>query len=140
MRALKAENRKVQLMLSLEIIGHFSDESGSQSYPFSVMQHLYSDKGNFIALVGKMTRFGIMRRVKAAMTGATTLPVYSINAPSFFQGIDFSDHLNYWHEGIRTSWSLTPRSCETDITIRLETFTTNWTTCAWPRSFKQSMP
>jgi hypothetical protein len=33
------------------------------------------------------------------MLGASTLPVYSINAPSFIPGVDFSDHLNYWNEG-----------------------------------------
>ena len=27
------------------------------------------------------------------------IPVYSINAPSFLTGIDFSDHLSYWNEG-----------------------------------------
>jgi hypothetical protein len=25
-----------------------------------------------------------------------TLPIYSINSPSFVPGIDFSDHLNFW--------------------------------------------
>jgi Zn-dependent M28 family amino/carboxypeptidase len=40
-----------------------------------------------------------MRRVKAAMSGATRLPVHSINAPPFIQGIDFSDHRSYWREG-----------------------------------------
>jgi hypothetical protein len=33
------------------------------------------------------------------MTGAAPLPVYSINAPSFVPGVDFSDQLNYWHAG-----------------------------------------
>ena len=30
---------------------------------------------------------------------AAPVPVYSINAPSFVTGIDFSDQLNYWHAG-----------------------------------------
>ena len=33
------------------------------------------------------------------MAHASPLPVYSINAPSFVTGVDFSDQLNYWHEG-----------------------------------------
>ena len=36
---------------------------------------------------------------KATMRNASPLPVYSINAPSFVTGIDFSDQLNYWHAG-----------------------------------------
>jgi peptidase M28-like protein len=37
--------------------------------------------------------------VKAAMRGATDLPVHSINAFPFVPGVDFSDHLSYWNEG-----------------------------------------
>ena len=33
------------------------------------------------------------------MAGATDLPVYSINASTIVQGLDFSDHRNYWAEG-----------------------------------------
>lgn len=98
-RSLRAANRDVELMLSLEMIGYFSDEPGSQRYPLPAMSHLYSDRGDFIAIVGKMSDFGITRRVKAVMAGATELPVHSINAPPLLQGVDFSDHLSYWREG-----------------------------------------
>jgi len=27
------------------------------------------------------------------------LPIYSFNAPEALQGVDFSDHLNYWQQG-----------------------------------------
>lgn len=30
------------------------------------------------------------------MKGVTDIPVYSINAPEFIPGVDFSDHRNYW--------------------------------------------
>jgi hypothetical protein len=63
------------------------------------MSYLYPDSGDFIALVGKLSDFGAMRRIKAMMAGATNLPVYSMNAPPLLPGVDFSDHLNYWHEG-----------------------------------------
>ncbi|MEW8585592.1 MAG: M28 family peptidase, partial [Candidatus Thiodiazotropha sp.] len=39
------------------------------------------------------------QRMKASMTGASDLPVYSINAPSFIPGVDFSDHMNFWRYG-----------------------------------------
>ena len=98
-RSLRAANQEVAFMLSLEMIGFFSDEPGSQNYPVPAMSLLYSDRGDFIALVGKLSNFGPMRRIKALMTGATNLPVYSLNAPPRLQGVDYSDHLNYWHEG-----------------------------------------
>jgi hypothetical protein len=33
------------------------------------------------------------------MRGASSLPVYSINAPRSVPGVDFSDHRNYWAAG-----------------------------------------
>ena len=41
----------------------------------------------------------MVRALKAAMRGVTPLAVYSINAPAFVPGIDFSDHRSYWAEG-----------------------------------------
>ena len=35
------------------------------------------------------------------MQGTTDLPVYSIRAPAFLPGIDFSDHRNYWPHGFK---------------------------------------
>ena len=99
-QALRASGREVSLMLSLETIGYFNDASGSQSYPAPGMRHLYSDTGNFIALVNKFGDFGATRAVKAIMAGATDLPVYSINAPGAVPGIDFSDHRSYWDAGM----------------------------------------
>ena len=95
-RALVAQNRKVDLMMSLETIGYFSDKPNSQDYPVQGMSALYSDTGNFITIVGKLSHFNASRKVKALMRGATDLPVFSINAPPLLAGIDFSDHLNYW--------------------------------------------
>lgn len=98
-RALKTAGRDVELMLSLEMIGYFSDRPGSQAYPLAAMKLGYPDRGNFIALVGQFGDFGLSRSVKAAMSGASQLPVYSLNAPSIVQGVDFSDHRSYWAQG-----------------------------------------
>jgi Zn-dependent M28 family amino/carboxypeptidase len=99
-QSLVDAKRNVELMISLEMIGTFNDAPGSQSYPFPGMQHLYSDRGDFIAVVGMMGDFTMSRRVKALMLGASDLPVYSINAPRLIPGIDFSDHRSYWGQGM----------------------------------------
>ena len=41
----------------------------------------------------------LARRVKRAMQDATDLDVYSMNAPTWIPGIDFSDHRSYWAHG-----------------------------------------
>lgn len=97
--SLKAQNFTVRAMLSLEMIGYFSDQPDSQQYPVSALKAIYPSQGNFIAIVGKIDQGRIVRHVKRAMTEASPLPVYSINAPRSIPGVDFSDHLNYWNEG-----------------------------------------
>lgn len=92
-------NRQVQLMLSLEMIGFFSDKAKSQSFIMPGMSLYYPDRGSFIALIGKFGDFDVTRRVKSLMAGATDLPVYSLNGPNFVSGIDYSDHRSYWREG-----------------------------------------
>jgi Zn-dependent M28 family amino/carboxypeptidase len=98
-RSLKESGREVQLMLSIEMIGYFADKANSQDYPAPGMSTLYGDRGNFIAVVGNLSNFGVIRRAKALMLGVSDLPVISCNAPSNLQGIDSSDHMNYWNEG-----------------------------------------
>ena len=98
-RQLAAAGREVRLMLSLEMIGYFSDAPGSQRYSIPAMTYLYGDRGDFIALVGQYADFGATRKAKSLMAGASDLPVYSINAPRSMQGIDYSDHRSYWAQG-----------------------------------------
>lgn len=94
-----AHRKDIEGVLVLEMIGYFDDASGSQSYPFAPLKLFYPGTGNFIALVGKLGQSSFMRRVKSSMQGTTDLPVYSINAPSFITGVDFSDHRSYWPHG-----------------------------------------
>jgi Zn-dependent M28 family amino/carboxypeptidase len=99
-RELDRQGREVRLMIALEMIGFFRDQPKSQGYPLSVLNALYPDKGNFIAIVGGMRDYGAMRRLKALFKGASSLPVETINAPSSVQGVDFSDHASYWKFGM----------------------------------------
>jgi hypothetical protein len=98
-QALKREGAVVRAMFSLEMIGYFSDARDSQRFPNSVFSLFYPTEGNFILVVGKMDDGMLVRRIKKAMTWATSLPVYSINAPRLVPGVDLSDHLSYWQAG-----------------------------------------
>lgn len=93
---LAKEKQPVKLMMSLEMIGYFSDKPDSQHFPFDFMKKLYSDKGNFIAVISNMDNRKTNAQVKSFMMSATDLPVYSLNAPTFVTGVDFSDHQYYW--------------------------------------------
>ena len=86
-------------MISLEMLGYFSDAPDSQTYPAGILRLFYPDTGNFISVVGRFQDMTLTRAVKAAMRGSSDLPVYSINALPIIPGIDFSDHHPYWPYG-----------------------------------------
>ncbi len=97
---LQEQGIRVRMMISMEMIGYFSDDSNSQRFPLSLLKLLYPTEGNWIAVVGDLGSGADVRSVKAPMQRATKLPVYSINAPPHLvPGIDWSDHLNYWNNG-----------------------------------------
>ena len=96
---LKEKQQKIKMMIALDMVGYFSNEKNTQRFPLTIMEKLYSDQGNFIAVVGNLANMLTVRTVKKGILSATKLPVYSINAPTLIQGIDFSDHLNFWHFG-----------------------------------------
>jgi peptidase M28-like protein len=98
--ALRGQDVPVRAMLCLEGVGFYSAAPGSQRYPIALLRLSYPSRGDFIAVVGRLADGWLVRRVKSAMRAASPLPVYSINAPAFLQGVDFSDHLNYWAAGI----------------------------------------
>ena len=97
--SLRREGVEVRAMVSLEMIGYFSDDPESQKFPAPFLGAFYPSRGNFIIVVGTLGEGLLVRRVKTAMRGASPLPVYSINAPSSVPGMDFSDQLNYWGAG-----------------------------------------
>ena len=99
-RSLVASGRSVQAVVVLEMIGYFDEQPDSQDYPLSLLRALYPDRGNYIAVIGRGGDWSAVRRVKAALMSVDGLPVYSMNAPSLVQGVDFSDHRSYWPHGI----------------------------------------
>jgi Zn-dependent M28 family amino/carboxypeptidase len=85
-------------MLSLEMIGRFSDVPGTQHIPFP-LSPFYPDRGDFIAIVGRFSDIGLTRKVKSAMRASGPLPVRSLTGPRWIPGVDFSDHYPYWDQG-----------------------------------------
>ncbi len=98
-KAMKDQGRSISLMLSLEMIGFFSDEPHSQNYPIPYLNTVYPKRGNFIALVGEFGEWFITRKVKTYFQQMTDLPIESINTTKYMQGIDWSDHRSYWEFG-----------------------------------------
>ena len=87
-------------MISVEMIGYFSDKPGSQHYPLSFLRLFYPDTGNFIGVVGELFERAKVKRAKSLMQTAAAIPVYSLNAPIFIPEAGFSDHKSFWEFGL----------------------------------------
>jgi Peptidase family M28 len=92
---LARTHAKVRLMISVEMIGTFSDQPGSQQYP-APLSLFYPSTGNFVAVVGKWDQGDVLGEVADALRAGSSLPVVTLSAPDFVPGVDFSDHLNFW--------------------------------------------
>ena len=93
--SLHKQKIEVRGMICLEMIGYFSGQKKSQEYPLSLLKWFYPTTGNFIGVVGNYGSSSLMKQV-ARHLGATAIPVETLRAPAFLQGVDFSDHRNYW--------------------------------------------
>ena len=95
-QSLITSNINVKLMISLEMIGYYSNAEGSQEFPNPIMRLLYPNKGNYIAIIDQMFANNA-GAIKKAINNHSNVRAYSINAPKSIPGIDFSDHMNYWN-------------------------------------------
>ncbi|MDX2111869.1 MAG: M28 family peptidase [Verrucomicrobiota bacterium] len=98
-RSLQQAKREVSLMISLEMIGFFKDERGSQQYPAFIMKFFYPSRGNYIAIVGSNAQRKVVKRFKKAAKGVASIPYETLAAPASVPGVNFSDHRNYWALG-----------------------------------------
>lgn len=96
-----ADNKEdVYGMISIEMIGYFKDEKKSQSYPIGILSLFYGNKGNYITLVKKFGAGAFARKFCRKYKSTHAIRTKKFTGPTALQGVDFSDHLNYWKFGI----------------------------------------
>lgn len=99
-RSLEDERRKILGMVSLEMVGYFKDDEGTQYYPSSLFKLFYPRRGNFIAFVGNLSSRRFTEGFCRTFRSVSSFPVESLHGISFIPGVDFSDHRNFWKFGI----------------------------------------
>jgi Zn-dependent M28 family amino/carboxypeptidase len=98
--SLKAAKVPVTGMVALEMLGYYDERPGSQRYPVGALKLIYGSRGNYVTVAQKFGGSGRWGRQLARRYRASAgLPVRRFKAPAWLPGIDFSDHLNYWHFG-----------------------------------------
>lgn len=95
-KSLYEKGANVYGMISLEMIGYFSDEKDSQDYPLDIMKITYGNVGNFITIVQRYGNGKFGRQFKEYMTEFQIIPTKSFKGPEWLEGVNYSDHRNYW--------------------------------------------
>lgn len=98
--ARKAKERKDGLvgMVSLEMVGYYSDRRGSQGFPLPLMHWFYPAQGNFIAVAGNFRSRHLVRKVAGALLAEGQIPVEAVALP-LVPGVGLSDNWSFWKEG-----------------------------------------
>lgn len=98
--SLEARKDKIAAVIVLEMIGYFSKEN-EQNYPVQAMKWVYPKHGNFIAAISNFHSRNLGKEYCKVMKQQNQLPCSRLVAPASIQGVDFSDHLNYWNLGYK---------------------------------------
>ena len=94
--SLADSGREIELMVCLEMIGYYSNEKKSQTYPLGVLNWFYPSIGNFISAIGNYHSGRYTNQICRTINSYTKVPCRSLVAPGFIYGLSFSDHRNYW--------------------------------------------
>jgi Zn-dependent M28 family amino/carboxypeptidase len=99
---LIANQQKIHLMLSLEMLGYCKQERNTQRYP-APLEKIYPDRGNFIALIGNIPTIPAMLHLRRYIQQAG---IPSQWLPAGWQGKFLkesrqSDHAPFWDAGYR---------------------------------------
>jgi Zn-dependent M28 family amino/carboxypeptidase len=97
-RAARLRGDDIRVMLSLEMLGYYSDSPGSQAYP-PLFRFFYPDRGNFVGFVSNLGSRRELRKVVAAFKANSDFPAERLASPSIVPGVSWSDHLSFWRAG-----------------------------------------
>lgn len=98
-RMIQEQQVPLKLMICYEMIGYFSDQPGSQSFPHPSLKDHYPDKGNFIIVGGNSRQPGVAEQLAGLMQPHCGIQVYPVSSPITDELVDLSDHLSYWKWG-----------------------------------------
>ena len=94
-KAARRHGDDIRLMLSLETMGCYRDEPGSQTYP-PLFRFFYPRRGNFIAFVSNLRSRLKLKQLTMAFRACSDFPVERVATFSWIPGVGWSDHFSFW--------------------------------------------
>jgi hypothetical protein len=97
-RRCRQREERIVAMMSLETIGYYADESGSQHYPFP-FQWFYPSTGNFIGFVGDLRSRHVVRQAIDSFRHAARFPSEGVATLATIPGVGWSHQWAFWQHG-----------------------------------------
>jgi Zn-dependent M28 family amino/carboxypeptidase len=97
-RRARARGDDIRLMISLEMLGYYSEEPDTQRYP-PPLGFFYPDRANFIGFVSNFASRHQLKELVAAFRAHSDFPAESLATFEFIPGVNWSDHRSFWREG-----------------------------------------
>jgi len=103
-RAAKDRGEDIEAVVCIDMIGYYSDEPGSQKYPF-ILKPFYPDKGNFIGICGDFGSYDLINETITEFKKSCAVPVeYMIALTPFLPQIMTTDNRSFWTFGYKSVW------------------------------------
>jgi len=90
---------RIEAMISLETIGYYSNEAGSQVYPVPGLGFFYPRTGNFIGFVGNVASRSLLRDAIGEFRRHAQIPSEGGALPAWVPGVGWSDQWSFWQHG-----------------------------------------
>ncbi|QDT53813.1 Aminopeptidase YwaD precursor [Caulifigura coniformis] len=103
-RRCRQREEKIHAMLSLEMVGFYSDAPGSQSIPPGIpkgLRWLFPKRANFLAAVGNPKSAGLLWPFRRGFKRGSKMPLFTVALPESIQEIRRSDNSSFWDQGYR---------------------------------------
>jgi hypothetical protein len=97
-RQMRRDQVPVSAMISLEMLGFYSDAPGSQKYP-APLNLFYPSRGDFIGFVGNSESRDLVRQATRRFRESARFPSEGIAAPASLPGVGWSDQWSFWQQG-----------------------------------------
>ncbi|MCG6657941.1 M20/M25/M40 family metallo-hydrolase [Halomonas campisalis] len=97
-REARARGDDIVGMISLEMLGYFTDAPDSQRHP-PLLDLVYPSTGNFVAFVGNLASRRLVREATGAFRDHAEVPAEGLAAPELIRDIRRSDHWAFWEMG-----------------------------------------
>ena len=91
----RERGENIQGMISLEMLGYYSTQKGTQKYPFP-LGLFKSDTGNFIAFVSNLRSKKLLNDFIKRFRNIVEFPSDGVAFPQIVPGISWSDHQSFW--------------------------------------------